>query len=181
MLLIMKACCCCSFCYYYCTSLSHKSVRYLVLFQLFLRTELGGVPALLLAAVDSLRWESSVAFAADHLVAVVLLREQRQRGIVHAATEPQHKVQRRFLLDVVIAERSTVLQLLPSENQPLLIRRNPLLVLNFRLHVVNRVRRFHIQSNRFARQSFHKNLHVDTITIKLLLFVDVLDSLCTTH
>ena len=50
--------------------------------------------------------------------------------ILHPAAEPQDEVEGALLLDVVVGESAPVLQLLPGEDQPLLIRRNPLLVLN---------------------------------------------------
>lgn len=53
----------------------------------------------------------------------------------------------RFLLDVIVGKGSTVFKLLPSENQTLLIRRNALLVLNLRLHIVDRVGRLDLKSN----------------------------------
>ena len=65
---------------------------------------------------------------------------------------------RRFLLNVVIAQRSAIFQLSPRKNQPLLIRWNPFLVLNFRLDVVNRIRRFDVQRDGFAGESFDENL-----------------------
>ena len=43
----------------------------------------------------------------------------------------------RLLLDVVIGERSTVLELLSSENESLLVRRNSFFVLDFGLDVVD--------------------------------------------
>jgi hypothetical protein len=60
-------------------------------------------------------------------------------------------VQRRLLLDVVIREGAAIFKLLAGKNQALLIRRNPFLVLNFRLDVVDRIRRFNIESDGFTR------------------------------
>ena len=54
-----------------------------------------------------------------------------------ASPQPEHEVQRRLLLNVVVRERSAVLQLLARENQPLLIRRNALLVLDLLFHVLD--------------------------------------------
>jgi hypothetical protein len=70
----------------------------------------------------------------------------------------QHKVQGRFLLNIVVRECTTILQLLSGENQTLLIGWNPFLVLNFRLDIINCVRRFHIQRDGFTRQGLDKNL-----------------------
>ena len=44
-----------------------------------------------------------------------------------------------LLLNVVVAQSSSVFQLLASEDEPLLVRRNALLVLDLGLHVVNGV------------------------------------------
>jgi len=46
----------------------------------------------------------------------------------------------RFLLNVVVAEGATVLELLASKDEALLIRGNALLVLDLALDVVNGVR-----------------------------------------
>ena len=49
---------------------------------------------------------------------------------LHSSTETEDKMEGALLLDVVIAESPTVLKLLASEDQPLLVRRNTLLVLS---------------------------------------------------
>ena len=43
--------------------------------------------------------------------------------------EPEHKVKCALLLDVVVGQSASILQLFPSKDQPLLIRGNPLLIL----------------------------------------------------
>ena len=48
-------------------------------------------------------------------------------------------MKRRLLLDVVVAQGATILQLLTSKDQALLVRGNALLVLDLGLDVVNRV------------------------------------------
>jgi len=68
----------------------------------------------------------------------------------------------RFLLDIVICKSSTIFQLLTSENQTLLVRRNTFLVLDLLLDILNCVTRFNIQSNSFTSQSFDENLHSTT-------------------
>merc|ERR1719445_2360997 len=68
----------------------------------------------------------------------------------------------RFLLDIIISKSSTIFQLLTSENQTLLVRRNTFLVLDLLLHIFNCVTRFNIQSNSFTSQSFDENLHSTT-------------------
>ena len=61
--------------------------------------------------------EPGVADAADHLVAVVLLGQDPQAGLDHAAPESEHQVEGRLLLDVVVGQSPAVLQLLASEDQ----------------------------------------------------------------
>ena len=48
---------------------------------------------------------------------------------LHSATEPQDQVESALLLDVVIRKGSSILQLLASEDQSLLVRGDPFLVL----------------------------------------------------
>ena len=52
--------------------------------------------------------------------------------ILHSAAESQDEVKGALLLDVVVGEGAPVLQLLPGEDEPLLIWRNTFLVLNKR-------------------------------------------------
>merc|ERR1712127_689013 len=67
-----------------------------------------------------------------------------------------------LLLNVVVRKSAPIFQLLPSENQALLIRRNSLLVLNLLLHVLNGIGRLNIQSDSLAGQGLHKDLHATT-------------------
>ena len=48
---------------------------------------------------------------------------------LHTATEPQDEVEGALLLDIVVGEGSSVFELFSSEDKPLLIWRNPLLIL----------------------------------------------------
>merc|ERR1712139_445889 len=59
---------------------------------------------------------------------------------LHASSQSEHKVESALLLDVVVGEGSSVLELLTSEDQPLLIRGDSLLILNLGLHVLNGIR-----------------------------------------
>jgi hypothetical protein len=56
-------------------------------------------------------------------------------------------VKGRFLLNVVIRERTTVFELLSGEDQTLLIRRDAFLVLNLRLDVVDGVGRLDFEGD----------------------------------
>merc|ERR1719171_2769932 len=131
----------------------------LTLLELLLGAELVGVPALPLPAVHGAGVEARVAPPADHLVAVVLPGEHREGRLDDAAAEPEHKVQRGLLLDVVVAERAAVLELLPGEDEPLLVRRDALLVLDLGLDVVDGVGGLHVERDRLPGERLHEDLH----------------------
>jgi len=67
-----------------------------------------------------------------------------------AASQTKHKMQGGFLLDIVVTQSTTILQLLSGKNQTLLIGWDALLVLNLGLDIVNGVGRLHIQRNGLA-------------------------------
>ena len=81
---------------------------------------------------------------------------------LHPATETKDKVKRRFLLNVVIRKGTSVFKLLAGENESLLIRRNPFLVLDFRFDVVDRVRGFDFEGNGFASERLDEDLHASS-------------------
>lgn len=58
------------------------------------------------------------------------------------------------LLDVVVRQRTPVLQLLPGEDQALLVGRDALLVLNLGLHIVDGVGGFDLEGDGLAREGF---------------------------
>ena len=82
----------------------------------------------------------------------------------------------RLLLDVVVLESSTVLELLSSEDEALLVWGNSLLVLDLGLHVLNGVGLLHIESDGLSSQGLHEDLHATTEAedkVKGGLFLDV--------
>src|SRR5699024_6358825 len=81
---------------------------------------------------------------------------------LHTSTEAEDQVQGRLLLNVVVAQGATVLELLSSENQTLLVWRDALLILGLGLDVLNGVRGLHLQGDGLARQGLHENLHTST-------------------
>src|SRR5258708_29929618 len=86
-----------------------------------------------------------------------------------------------FLLNIVIRKCATILKLLPSENQALLIWRDAFLVLDFRLDIVDRIGRLHLQGDGLASESLDKNLHAtaeakNQMKSRLLLNVIVRES-----
>ena len=78
----------------------------------------------------------------------------------------------RLLLNVVIGQGSAILQLLTSENQSLLVRRNALLVLDFALNGLNAVTGLDIQRNGLPRECLYKYLHLENLLfLKRRVFV----------
>ena len=65
------------------------------------------------------------------------LAGQRLDEDLHASPQPQDQVKGGLLLDVVIGEGPAVLQLLASEDQPLLVRGDALLILNKIIEMAN--------------------------------------------
>ena len=59
-----------------------------------------------------------------------------------------------YLLDIIIRQRTPVLQLLPSEDQTLLVRRDALFVLDLGLDIVDSVGGFDLEGDGFAREGF---------------------------
>ncbi|RDY12308.1 hypothetical protein CR513_02924, partial [Mucuna pruriens] len=71
--------------------------------------------------------------------------------LLGTTAETQHEVESGLLLDVVVGEGAAILQLFSGKDEALLVRRNALLVLDLRLHVVDGVRRLHLQCYGFTR------------------------------
>ena len=69
-----------------------------------------------------------------------------------------HQVERRLLLDVVVAERAAVLELLARDDEPLLVGRDPLLVLDLGLDVLDRVRRLDLERDLLAGERLDEDL-----------------------
>ena len=121
--------------------------------------------ALSLSAVDSLRWESGVALAANHLLALVLSGEGSKRSLdlegTHTTTsQSEDEMESRLLLDVVVRKGSSILELLTGEDESLLIWGNTFFVLNLGLDVFDSIGGFDIKSDSLARQCFDEDLHI---------------------
>lgn len=57
-----------------------------------------------------------------------------------------------FLLDVIVGEGASILELLSGENQTLLIGRNALLILNLRLDIIDSVARLNLEGDGLASE-----------------------------
>ena len=67
-------------------------------------------------------------------------------------------MERGLLLDVVVAQRAAIFQLLAGEDEALLVRRDALLVLDFLFDVVDGVARLDVQRDGLARQRLDEDL-----------------------
>merc|ERR1711982_78509 len=68
-------------------------------------------------------------------------------------------MQSRLFLNIVVTQGSAIFQLFSSEDQTLLIWRNPFLVLDFGFNVLDGVRGFDLQSDGFSGQGLDEDLH----------------------
>ena len=59
-------------------------------------------------------------------------------------------------MDIVVGQRTPVLQLLAGEDQPLLVRRDTLLILNFGFDIVDGVGGFDFEGDGFTREGFYE-------------------------
>merc|ERR1712026_428402 len=79
-----------------------------------------------------------------------------------SSPQSEHKVESALLLDVVVGEGSSVLQLLTSEDQPLLIRGDSLLVLDLSLDVLDGVRGLDLEGDGLAGEGLDEDLHASS-------------------
>merc|ERR1712184_119454 len=79
---------------------------------------------------------------------------------LHTSSEPKHEMEGALLLDVVIAESTAALELLASEDKPLLVWGNSLLILDLGLDVLDGVRGLHLQGDGLPGQGLHEDLHL---------------------
>jgi len=78
---------------------------------------------------------------------------------LHTTSKSQDQMESRLLLDVVVREGSAVFQLLSSEDESLLIRRDTFLVLDLSLDVFDGIRGFNIKSDGLAGEGLDEDLH----------------------
>ena len=69
---------------------------------------------------------------------------------LHAATKTKDQVECWLLLNVVVGQSATVLELLSGEDKTLLIWRNAFLILNLCLYIVDGIRGLNLESDGFA-------------------------------
>ena len=124
--------------------------------DLLLWSDVTVMAALSLSAVGGLWWETSIALSADHFLALELSGEGSKGwldldGTHTTASESKDQVEGGLLLDVVVGESSSILELLTGENESLLVWWDTLLVLNFGFNILDRVSWLHVESNSLTR------------------------------
>jgi len=80
-------------------------------------------------------------------------------ALLSTTTEAQDQMESALLLDVVVAQGATILQLLAGEDETLLIRRDTFLILDLLLDSLDGVRALHLEGDGLAREGLHENLH----------------------
>ena len=68
----------------------------------------------------------------------------------------------RLLLDVIVTESATILELLAGEDEALLVGWDALLVLDLGLNVIDGVRRLDLESDSLSGERLHEDLHATT-------------------
>jgi len=88
-------------------------------------------------------------------------------ALLSTTTQTKNEVQSRLLLDVVVGESAAVLELLSSENQPLLIWGDTFFILDLGLDIVDSVRGLDLKGDCLTRKGFYENLHAAKTRILL--------------
>ena len=78
---------------------------------------------------------------------------------LHSSSQSKNQMESWLLLDVVVTEGSSILELLSSEDESLLIGRDTFLILDLGLDVFNGVRWLNIKSDGLSSEGLHEDLH----------------------
>merc|ERR1711963_1365486 len=81
---------------------------------------------------------------------------------LHTSSQSENKMESTFLLDIVIRQGSSILQLLSSEDQSLLVWGNSLLVLDLGLDILDGVRGFNLKGDGLASEGLDEDLHTSS-------------------
>merc|ERR1712180_102710 len=79
-----------------------------------------------------------------------------------SSSEPEDEMESGLLLDVVVRQSPTVLQLFTSKDQPLLVWWDAFFVLDLGLHVLDGIGWFNLEGDGFTGQGLHKDLHTSS-------------------
>jgi len=78
---------------------------------------------------------------------------------LHTTSQSENQMESRFLLDIIVTEGSSILELLSSEDESLLIGWDTFLVLDLGLDIFNGVSWLNIKSDSLSSQGLDKDLH----------------------
>jgi len=81
---------------------------------------------------------------------------------LHTSSESEHKMESRFLLDVVVRKGSAILKLLSSEDESLLVRWDAFLVLDLSFDVLDGISWLNIKGDGLASKSLNEDLHTSS-------------------
>lgn len=82
-------------------------------------------------------------------------------ALLSATPEPEHQMERRLFLDIIIGQSPAILKLFAGKDQPLLIRRDSFFVLDLGLNILDSIGGFDLESDGLTRKGFHEDLHGD--------------------
>jgi len=141
-----------------------RSWSHCSLLSVLLGADIAIVTALALAAVRGLHWETGIALTANHLLALVSGGESSERWLNlddtdTTTTKSEDQVEGGLLLDVVVGQGSSILELLSSEDESLLIGRNTFLVLDLGLDVLDGVGWLNVEGDGLSGQGLDEDLH----------------------
>ena len=74
-------------------------------------------------------------------------------------SQSEHQMKGRFLLDVVVAQGSAILQLFTGKDESLLIWRNALFVLDLGFDILDGIAGLDLEGYGFTRKGLHEDLH----------------------
>ena len=89
---------------------------------------------------------------------------------LHTTSESEDEMESGFLLDVVVGEGTSILELLTGEDKSLLIGWDTFLVLDLGLDVLNSVGWLNIEGDGFTGEGLNENLHVRKLLIDYNFF-----------
>merc|ERR1712180_65716 len=105
---------------------------------------------LCLDVLNSVRWLNLESYC---------LACQRLHEDLHTSSKPQNKVESGLFLNVVVGQSPAILQLFTGKDQPLLVRRDALLILDLGFHILDGIGGFHLEGDGFPCQGFDENPH----------------------
>ena len=88
--------------------------------------------------------------------------DQMERGLlldVTADVSTMSNIDIQTAVNLLVAQGTTIFELLPSEDKPLLVGGDPLLVLDFCLDIVDSIRGLDLEGDSLSGESFDEDLH----------------------